>query len=1004
MNNLIQKNWMLLVAFLRAAHEVQAERKMIFSLLLFVTTFSFNSLAQQTNILSAVSSGAIKQDLKPLEQVLNSDGTINQNAKATGSFDVSSYEMSYGANGEPVFSQKAKNTTATGEGVWSDQFSGPPGANNTISVVVKDSSNNIYIGGTFTIVCGVYANRIAKWNGSEWSALGSGIGYSYESSSVTSIAIDGSGNVYAGGFFTSAGGVPASNIAKWNGSEWSALGTGSNNTVKAMAIDGSGNLYAGGDFTTAGGVTALRIAKWDGSAWSALGTGIGGFGAQGGSPSVRVIAINGSNVYVGGAFTTAGGVTSNRIAKWNGTAWSALGSGINGIVHGIAIDGIGNVYIGGIFTTAGSVSANNIAKWNSSEWSALGSGITSLNSQVNVVAIDGNNNIYAGGYYTNAGGIAANNIAKWNGSEWSAVGIGLGLNYDGAVLAIAFDGNSNIYAVGSFKTAGDVNVNRIAKWDGSAWLASVTSIDSPGTGIGSSGPSTNGTVRAIALDVSGNVYVGGDFTTAGGIATSNIAIWNGSEWSALGAGLNNVVNAIAIDGGGNVYAGGSFSSYISKWNGSVWSTLGTGTNNSVTAIVIDNNNNVYAGGWFTTAGGVSANRIAKWNGSAWSALGTGLNGTSNVAVYSLAIEGSSNLYVGGYFTSAGGIVANNIAKWNGSSWSALGAGLDHYVLTIAIDGSNKVYAGGGFSDKMAKWNGSTWTNYSSGLTTSGSVNAISIDGSGNVYAGGSFTSAGGITANRIAKWNGSAWSTLGTGLDNTVFAVKTYNDLVYCGGNFIKAGNISSSYFGKYSTIVTAPEIDLKQATTAIADGTGTFDFGSKSTASNTDILFTIENTGTSASTLGSFSITGVDANQFSLQGATPSTVSAASSTTFTVRFTPTSAGAKTAIVSFSNQDADENPYNFSITGTGISISTSVENPYKLLSLQVLPNPVSNQFRINGLTDQAEITILDMTGKVCQKALISSASVVLVDKLAKGMYVIHVSSDNKTAKLKLMKD
>jgi hypothetical protein len=102
--------------------------------------------------------------------------------------------------------------------------------------------------------------------------------------------------------------------------------------------------------------------------------------------------------------------------------------------------------------------------------------------------------------------------------------------------------------------------------------------------------------------------------------------------------------------------------------------------------------------------------------------------------------------------------------------------------------------------------------------------------------------------------------------------------------------------------------------------------------------------------------------------------------------------------------DANENPYNFSITGTGISISTSVENPNKLLSLQVLPNPVSNQFRINGLTDQAEITILDMTGKVCQKALISSASVVLVDKLAKGMYVIHVSSDNKTAKLKLMKD
>jgi len=119
-----------------------------------------------------------------------------------------------------------------------------------------------------------------------------------------------------------------------------------------------------------------------------------------------------------------------------------------------------------------------------------------------------------------------------------------------------------------------------------------------------------------------------------------------------------------------------------------------------------------------------------------------------------------------------------------------------------------------------------------------------------------------------------------------------------------------------------APEVDVKQSTTAIADGSGSYDFGIQNTNTNTDIVFTIENTGSGASALGSFTISGTNANQFSLQGTNPTTVSASGTTTFTVRFTPTSAGAKTATVSFANDDADENPYNFTITSTATNITT----------------------------------------------------------------------------------
>src|SRR5206468_3194841 len=95
--------------------------------------------------------------------------------------------------------------------------------------------------------------------------------------------------------------------------------------VSALAVSGS-DVYAGGRFTMAGGTAANYIAKWDGNSWTALGSGMGGaFGPA--FPYVSALAVSGINVYAGGFFTTAGGTVAYNIAKWNGTNWTALGSG-----------------------------------------------------------------------------------------------------------------------------------------------------------------------------------------------------------------------------------------------------------------------------------------------------------------------------------------------------------------------------------------------------------------------------------------------------------------------------------------------------------------------------------------------------------------------------------------------------------------------------------------------------------------------------------------------------
>jgi len=310
---------------------------------------------------------------------------------------------------------------------------GVPGTDGTVAAAATDSAGNLYIGGGFTIVGNIIATNIAKWNGSSWSALSSGMNNDYGDATVNALAVLGT-NLYAGGFFTSAGGVSATNIAQWNGSSWSALGSGMNNIfgnarVYALAVSGN-NLYAGGYFTGAGSVSATNIAQWNGSSWSALGPGISGAGVSGYGPYVYALAMSGNTLYAGGMFTMAGGSAANYIAQWNGSSWSALGSGISGPVkigynyYALSIDALAvsgtNLYAGGWFTVAGSVSANYIARWNGSTWSAMGSG---LNGSANALAVSGTN-LYAGGTFTASGdgSQTLDYIAQWNGSAWSAVG------------------------------------------------------------------------------------------------------------------------------------------------------------------------------------------------------------------------------------------------------------------------------------------------------------------------------------------------------------------------------------------------------------------------------------------------------------------------------------------------------------------------------------------------------------------------------------------------------
>lgn len=788
--------------------------------------------------------------------------------------------------------------------VWSEL----PGLLYFASVLAVDSNNTLYAGGDFSTTNDgkTQLNHIAKWDGSKWTPLGTGT-----NGTVLALAFDPSDNLYIGGNFGIVGGTHIYRVAKWDGAAWSALGTGISGPVYTLVMDANGVLYAGGHFYTAGGNPAANIAKWDGVSWSALGTGMNGI--------VNTLAIDGSgNLYAGGNFTKAGGVTVGHVAKWDGTTWSALGAGagIDNPVSELAVDENDDLYAAGYFTHADGVTVNHIAKWDGASWSALGTG---LNNFATSILFDTNGNLIAGGYFTKAGGVSIQSVAKWDGANWSEVGAGLQ-----EVGSLAIDQNDQLYAVGtaahsvfrladvplavldSKPTDGDhpnvgpktlsVTFNGDVLHDGSAHAAnnplSYRLVGAKKDGFQTTSCASGVNARDASYKVNSVSYFPMSFKASLSInngtalpagryrlyvcksirdqsGTSMVAdhiitFLVGGEWSPLGTGTNGTITTIVVDQKNNVYIGGQFTmaggktaNAIAKWNGVEWSALGAGVNNMVGGMVTDSAGNLYVGGAFTQAGGVTVNYVAKWNGVSWSGLGTGMNGPVNA----LVMDKDGNLYAGGSFTKAGGITVNHVAKWDGTSWSALAQGLNedpyNYVSSLAIDDFGDLYAGGSlkiefhFHKAIAWWDGSSWHN--SGLTgvanslasapggtiygtgsafqnpdsngppnywlTLGSTtwwmgvpgsydgeinntpNTILADGHGNIYTGGWFTVIGHKSAKRIAKWDGTNWFALGSGINDGYVGALALNNSgdLFVGGEFTSAGGKQASNIAVWS-------------------------------------------------------------------------------------------------------------------------------------------------------------------------------------------------------------
>ena len=358
--------------------------------------------------------------------------------------------------------------------------------------------------------------------------------------------------LHVGGNFTHAGELLVNALAAWDGARWHDVGplTGpvgvgggrTHTSVHALVVhdaDGDGpqprSLFVGGDFTTAGSIAASLVARWDGAAWSALDEGLdwdefaawarafGVFDEDGDGPRPPAL-------FVGGDFMFAGALHVSFIARWDGESWSAVGGGVNGPVYAFATFDEGDgpaLYAAGNFTRAGgeggmgadSVAAPFVARWDGSRWSSVGGG---TNATVRALSVfDGGREaaLYAGGYFDAAGGSEARGIARWDGVAWADVrgGIGSTQLFPGVEALLARDDGTapELFVAGQFETAGAVDASNLARWNGFGWNA----LD------GGIGPGDTAAIGRTLASYRHDLYIGGDFIETGSGPARYIARW-----------------------------------------------------------------------------------------------------------------------------------------------------------------------------------------------------------------------------------------------------------------------------------------------------------------------------------------------------------------------------------------------------------------------------------------------------------------------------------------------
>lgn len=575
-------------------------------------------------------------------------------------------------------------------------------------------NGSLVIAGTFDRVNGQPMNYVARWDGATWTPLGSGLTLSFDEADVRALAVY-NNELYAAGQFDTAGGLPASAIAKWNGSSWSPVGTGLRQSGGAavgypLAMHvWNGELIVAGTFDRAGGLPVQNIARWNGTTWAGLGAGS--------FATVWALETWNTQLVASGQFQLAS--VSAMPGVWNGASWSVLGAN-NLSFPPVAL----RTFNGALYGDAGGA----LMRFDGISWNNVGvvAGIFDglVATHIRTLHVHGSE-LMLGGQFTRAGGApgalavaSANAVAFDGGTAWRTLGTGLGTDRR-IVRLLPWRGGR--VAAGQFSEAGGVPAVGLAFHDGDRWQM-----------LGRIG----GGVVWDAAVWQDSVVVTGSFTDVDGLPFPGIARFDGTTWQPMGG---------LVPFGLHVHQGQLFGfggTALQRWNGTQFVVVATPPSGSIDAL------HSHADGLLYAANNDFANhRVLRWNGSQLQQIGS-----ANDAVTVFGSQGGL-LLAGGRFSSMSGVPSTLIARWNGASWSAMPQPVTGYSVYAfcELDGDLYVGVSGDPRGHLLRLHGGTWAPL--GSDTVGVPQLLFADRAiDSVIASGDIIEAGGVPSRCVAEW------------------------------------------------------------------------------------------------------------------------------------------------------------------------------------------------------------------------------------------------------------
>lgn len=586
-------------------------------------------------------------------------------------------------------------------------------------------NGELVFAGIFDRAGGQSIEGIARWNGSVIRPLGSGLHLTFGSAEIRALAVF-NNELYAAGQFDVAGGTPVDGIARWDGSTWRAVGGGlrQNSGMSvgfpyAMCTH-AGRLYVGGEFDRAGGLPVQHIAAWDGSSWSAVGSGS--------AFAVNALTEYGTELVAAAQFVF--GVNVEMLAAWNGVSWHPLGTGGPDLPV-MAVRAIGtDLYAGGHFTSPGPY----FARFDGTSWSNVG-GLQGVFSGITTTTVFGlhehQQRLIVLGEFTTAGlhpgdvgSVRSANVASFDGTTWRGIGSGLGADRP-ARRMLWWRGR--LIAAGGFTEIGDVRSIGLAAFDGDRWSPLAV---------------LDGDVSDAAVH-QGDLIVSGTFSHIDGLPFAGIARFDGTTWHAFGTAAPPGLQAHGSD----LYGFGAGSGLL-RWSGSTFVTV------ALAGQPVSHLHSHVDGRLYVSTDTAFTHTIHAWNGTQIQTIGT-----ANDLVMCIGSFGN-DLLVGGRLTSVSGVSAQLLARWNGSSWSAMSSPVSGFSVDAVTESEGSLYVGvnGDPRGYCLRWTGSTWQSLGTGINGVPQV-FLSDPATGCLWMSGVTLLAGGMPSLSFAQWRTQpAWT------------------------------------------------------------------------------------------------------------------------------------------------------------------------------------------------------------------------------------------------------